>query len=245
MHVNVNIGQNRHFALHEALLVYRASDKHNSTAGDTYVTHHPIITNNGKKPELGPAKLLTMEFIQSLLESLGTEIPAEFLPENVIGRTDRLLAWWTPSQKRPMFFGNTQGDIKAISGKSFPQPALLWLAIDGHLKIRALKNNQRPLPETRLAVAPYWNLYELGGVCLGTMRAPKVSTVASIAQWEQSFYESKFTHGNVGRVTRHPGGFEGLWKELADKEEFPVDSLIEIPETVEGFLTGKRRGNGP
>jgi hypothetical protein len=75
------------------------------------------------------------------------------------------------------------------------------------------------------------------------MRAPDASTVASIAQWEQSFYESEFTHGNVGRLTRHPGGFEGLWKEHAGKEKFPTHSLIELPETVGEFLSGKRRGH--
>jgi hypothetical protein len=47
----------------------------------------------------------------------------------------------------------------------------------------------------------------------------------------------------VGRLTRHLGGFEGLWKELAGKEHFPIDSLIELPETVEEFLSGKRRGH--
>jgi hypothetical protein len=75
------------------------------------------------------------------------------------------------------------------------------------------------------------------------MRAPEASTVASIPKWEQSFYESEFTHGNVGRLTRHPGGFEGLWKELAGKDEYLIDSLIELPETVGEFLSGKRRGH--
>jgi hypothetical protein len=75
------------------------------------------------------------------------------------------------------------------------------------------------------------------------MRAPDASTVASIPQWERSFYESEFTHGNVGRLTRHAGGFEGLWKDLAGKEEFHTESLIELPETVEEFLSGKRRGH--
>jgi PRTRC genetic system protein B len=92
-------------------------------------------------------------------------------------------------------------------------------------------------------VAPYWNVYDTGSVCLGSMRAPDASTVASIPQWEQSFYESEFTHGNVGRLTRHSGGFEGLWKGLSCKEEFPIDSLIALPETVGEFLSGKRHGH--
>ena len=168
---------------------------------------------------------------------------AEFLPESVLARTERLIAWWTPPQKRPMFFGTTQGDMDGVNGAIFPQPALVWLAMDHSLSIRALKENHRPAADTKLCVAPYWNVYDTGSVCLGSMRAPDTSTVASIPQWEQSFYESEFTHGNVGRLTRHPGGFEGLWKELAGNEEFPIDSLIELPETVGEFLSGKRRGH--
>ena len=241
MHVSLNIGQNRHFELREALLIYHSSDRQRWDYGNTFVTHHPVTLSSGKKPQLGPANPLTTDFLRSLIHSLGGHIPVEFLPENVIARTDRTLAWWTPAQKRPMFFGDTQGDLEGISGRSFPQPALVWLTLDGALFVRALKESRRPMPETTLAVAPYWNLYESGDVCIGSMRAPKVSEVASIAQWEQSFYESKFTHGNVGRLTRHPGGFEGLWKELADRDNFPVDSLIELPETVEDFLRRRKR----
>ena len=142
-----------------------------------------------------------------------------------------------------MFFGTTQGDMAGMNGEIFPQPALVWLAMDHSLSIRALKKNRRPAADTKLCVAPYWNVYDTGSVCLGSMRAPDASTVASIPQWEESFYESEFTHGNVGRLTRYPGGFEGLWKELAGKEDFPIDSLIELPETVEEFLSGKRRGH--
>jgi len=174
---------------------------------------------------------------------LGGRVQAEFLPESVLARTERLIAWWTPPQKRPMFFGTTQGDMAGMNGAIFPQPALVWLAMDHSLSVRALKENHRPVADTKLCVAPYWNVYDTGNVCLGSMRAPDTSSVASIPQWEQSFYESEFTHGNVGRLTRHGGGFEGLWKELAGNEEFPIDSLIELPETVGEFLSGKRHGH--
>jgi PRTRC genetic system protein B len=244
MHVDVSIGQNRHFELREALLIYHSGDRNQWELGGTFVTHHPVVLNGAKRPELGPANPLTVDFVRSLMHSLGGQIPIEFLPNNILARTDRALAWWTPAQKRPMFFGDTQGDLKGINGRIFPQPALVWMALDGGLFVRALKVSSRPTAKTKLAVAPYWNLYESGDVCLGSMRAPKVSEVASIPQWEQSFYESKFTHGNVGRVTRHPGGFEGLWKDVAGKNKFPTKTLIELPQTVEAFLEGKRKNHG-
>jgi PRTRC genetic system protein B len=245
MQVDVSIGQNHHFALREALLIYRSSEHRYGRYGDTFITHHEVYEGDrARKPALGPARPLTSEFVNALVQALGGRVLAEFLPENVIARTERLIAWWTPVQQRLMFFGTTQGDLGGINGAIFPQPALVWLAMDHSLSVRALKENLRPMADTRLCVAPYWNLYETGSVCLGSMRAPDISTVASIPQWEQSFYESEFTHGNVGRLTRHPGGFEGLWKALAGKEEFPIDSLIDLPETVEEFLSGKGHGHG-
>lgn len=244
MRVDVSIGQNHHFALREALLIYRSSEHQYGHFGDAFITHHEVTQGDqARQSALGPAKALTTEFVHSLVQALGGRVQVEFLPENVIARTERLIAWWTRPQKRRMFFGTTQGDMGGINSAIFPQPALVWLAMDRSLSVRALKEDRRPGPETKLCVAPYWNLYETGSVCLGSMRAPDASTVASIPQWEQSFYESEFTHGNVGRLTRHPGGFEGLWKELAGKEQFPVDSLIELPETVEELLSGKRRGH--
>ena len=98
----------------------------------------------------------------------------EFLPESVLARTERLIAWWTPPQKRPMFSGTTcrrhgRNEWRDLS----PQPALVWLAMDHSLSIRALKENRRPAADTKLCVAPYWNVYDTGSVCgLGSMRFP-------------------------------------------------------------------------
>ncbi len=191
MQVTVSIGQNHHFALHEALLIYRSTEHQNGSFGNTFITHHEVNADNrAKQPTLGPAKPLTIEFVHALVQALGGRVAVEFLPENVIARTERLIAWWTPPQKRPMFFGTTQGDMARINGAVFPQPALVWMATDHSLSLRAFKENHRPAADTKLCVAPYWNLYEGGDVCLGSMRAPDASIVASIPQLEQSFYES-------------------------------------------------------
>jgi hypothetical protein len=73
------------------------------------------------------------------------------------------------------------------------------------------------------------------------MRRPDNATVAAIPEWERGFYESAFTHANVGRLTRHPGGFEALWSELAGKRNrFPVATLIQLPETLAQFVRGGR-----
>jgi PRTRC genetic system protein B len=180
-------------------------------------------------------------FLESLARSLGGNIKAEILPENVIAKGDRMIAWWTPARRKAMFYRDSEGKAQHLNGKVFPQPPLVWLVCEGHLKIRALTENKRPAADTKLAVAPFWNLSHDGAVCTGSMRQPESASVAAIASWEQGFYESNFTHSNVGRLTRHKGGFDGLWSALADKRtQFPKASLIVLPETLQQFIQGGR-----
>jgi hypothetical protein len=69
------------------------------------------------------------------------------------------------------------------------------------------------------------------------MRRPESAPVAAISDWERGFYESAFTHANVGRLTRHEGGFEGLWSGLTGRRRwFPLETLIVLPQTLAQFV---------
>jgi PRTRC genetic system protein B len=233
MQVGIAIGETHRFALREALLVYRENQR-------SFITLHEVASQKNGPPVLGPAQPLTMGFVATLAESLGGSAAAEFLPENVLAKSDRMIAWWTPRCRRQMFYQNTEGKAEALNGHVFPQPPLVWRVANGDLKVRALSENNRPEGRTTLAVAPFWNLSDDGRVCLGSMRQPGNTSVASIKAWEQGFYESAFTHANVGRLTRHNSGFEGLWSSLADKRKpFPLNSLIALPQTVTQFVQGR------
>jgi PRTRC genetic system protein B len=152
-----------------------------------------------------------------------------------------MIAWWTPAQRRQMFYQHSEGKAADLNGRIFPQPPLVWRVADGQLKIRALTENNRPEAKTKLAVAPYWNLSDNGTVCTGSMRRPEYASVAAISVWERGFYESAFTHANVGRLTRHKGGFDGLWSGLTGKRRsFPLETLIVLPQTVVQFVHEER-----
>jgi PRTRC genetic system protein B len=140
-----------------------------------------------------------------------------------------------------MFYENSEKKATGLNGRTFPQPALAWRVDNGDLKISALAENRRPNATTTLGVAPFWNLSDDGRVCTGTMRRPDSARAASIPEWERGFYESAFTHANVGRLTRHLGGFEGLWSDVAGKRTpFPVKTLIQLPQTLAQFVRGGR-----
>jgi PRTRC genetic system protein B len=233
MKVEVSIGEMHRFELSDALLIYRESRR-------SFITWHAVTTQKQGPPLLGPAQPLTTAFVEDLAESLSGGTKAEVLPENVLAKTDRMIAWWTPRRVRRMFFENTEGKAQQLNGKLFPQPPLVWKVAHGELKIRALLESRRPKVQTVLAVAPFWNLSDDGAVCLGSMHCPESASAGSIEAWERGFYESAFTHANVGRLTRHEGGHDVLWAELKGKRRsFPTNALIRLPQTLSQFIQGR------
>jgi PRTRC genetic system protein B len=233
MKVEVEIGQMHRFELREALLIYREGRR-------SFITRHEVLAQKQGPPVLGVAQPLTTAFVENLAESLGGSAAAEVLSENILAKSDRMIAWWTPRRQRQMYFENPEGKMQTLNGKQFPQPPLVWKIIHGSLSIRALAENKRPNGGTKMAVAPFWNLSDDGSVCLGSMRCPESTSVGSIEGWEKGFYESAFTHANVGRLTRHQGGHDTLWGELAGKRRrFPSESLIQLPQTLAEFIQGR------
>jgi PRTRC genetic system protein B len=234
MQIHVSIGENHRFELREALLVYGDRQK-------SFVTRHDVTFQKDAPPTLGPAQPLTVAFVESLVRSLSGSSDAEVLPENVLAKGDRMIVWWTPAQRRQMFYENSEDKASELNGRTFPQPPLVWRVKNGVLTIRALMENKRPETATKLAVAPFWNLSDNGRVCTGSMRRPDGASVSSIADWERGYYESAFTHANVGRLTRHPGGFDGLWTSLAGRRKpFPLETLIALPQTLAQFVREER-----
>jgi len=233
MKVEVEIGQMHRFELREALLIYREGRR-------SFITRHDVLAQKQGPPVLGVAQPLTTVFVENLAELLGGSASAEVLSKNILAKSDRMIAWWTPRRRRQMFYENSEGRMRMLNGMQFSKPPLVWRVRHGGLSIRALAENKRPNAETRLAVAPFWNLSDDGSVCLGSMRCPESSSVASIEGWEKGFYESAFTHANVGRLTRHEGGHDALWGELAGRRRpFPTESLIQLPQTLAQFIQGR------
>jgi PRTRC genetic system protein B len=192
MDVSIAIGATHRFELREALLIY--TENRNSA----FITRHVVIAQEAGPPTLAPAQPLTTAFVESLVRSLGGETKAEVLPEQVLAKTDRMICWWTPARERQMFYDNAEGKCAELNGKVFLQPPLVWRVSDRTLSIRALTENKRPHADTKVALAPFWNLSDRGLVCTGSMRCPSGVSISTMKAWEKGFYESAFTHANVG-----------------------------------------------
>jgi PRTRC genetic system protein B len=137
-----------------------------------------------------------------------------------------------------MFFSDGAEDRRELNGRVCPHPALVWLVRHGRLSLRALDQSIRPKPATPLMIAPYWNTEpSRGDVCEGDMRRPRETAISNTLEWEEGFFNSRFTHpSGMGKLTTHPGGFIGLWTELADKHQFPNQYLLPARQTLQQFV---------
>ena len=235
MQACVNIGANHEFRLSEAVLVYR------SGGNGAFASLHQVKQAENGVPYLTPGEAVTTAFLRTLAQGLGAQVKPEILPDNVLVRTPDMLVWWTRPQRRVMFFGGTDEEARKLNGLVFPHPALIFKVAGRDLFVRAMATNSRPGPDTLLKTAPYWNTDSRGLVCAGSMRVPESSDIASISGWQDSYFQSEFTHAaGAVRLTSHPAGFIGLWRSLAGKKRFPVQYLTDAGETLQEFVA---RGN--
>ena len=230
MDVHVRIGDNRIFALKQAVLVYQEGNR-------AFATLHEVKSRPDGPSYLCAGQSVTTGFLETLAKGLGASMAAEVLPENVLARTPALIAWWSPAQARLMFFGDSDPKTRHLNGKMYPHPALVFMIHGRELFVRALRENCRPKSDTRLMNAPYWNTDAEGRVCLGSMRVPEEVSASSLRGWEEAYFASEFTHptGAV-RLTSHRGGFVGLWSSLVERKHFPLRFLADSKQTLEEFL---------
>lgn len=232
----VAIGGSEPLSLKGALLFYEGR-------GRAFVTWHEAKPSPHDGIILGEAHELTTEFLRRLAQGLGTETSAEVLPLNMLASTGDLSVWWTPRAVRRMYFRPNSEAPTGLSGEMFSQPPLVWKVAGAELSVRALRKNQRPSADTPLMIAPYWNTDgDSGVVCQGSMRAPEVGGIASLAAWEQAFFQSEFTHqtGVKKLLAAKRGYCQTLEALKGGHQRFRTGSLRPAGETLAEFIRRDR-----
>lgn len=210
-----------------------------------FVTLHEVI-HEGEEARLGTGHLLTPQMLSRLVNDLGQSAPPEILPERVLVRTGETIVWWKPAGQAVSFFSDRGADtmLKELNGKKYPHPPLVFKVNGSNLWIRALGANRRPTEKSPLYMAPYWNCYENGSVCTGTMKIPREKSVAGIEDWEQSFFRSEFTHaGGVGKRTTYSRGFLAMWQALQSETQFPTRYLVKAKQMLGEFVSSHETQN--
>ncbi|MCW4451176.1 prokaryotic E2 ligase family D protein [Kaistella sp. BT6-1-3] len=223
-----------------ALVFYQSKEQ----IEDNYVEHFDM-DKNGNPINAHPltereAKVLA----KSLAVNTKKEKRREFLNPKGILATNILhinpsenasVIWFTKSGKRNLFFS---GNLEIPNGIG-EVPALLWFATERNLTVFALANNRRPTENTLLFYAPFFNVYENGNVCMGTVDVDikKSASLEEFTQkWEDYFFNSYFSHLMNGHNPIN-GNCLNLWKELIGTgNKFPNKVLKKSNKTLKNLL---------
>jgi PRTRC genetic system protein B len=231
MNSTVSLGGIDKFTLTRAFLLYASNGRYMVTAHD--------IEKRGGIPRLGAARPITRDSVHEMVRAIGMDVTRRVLPENVLCYTDGFLCWWTPAQSRPLFF-LAGSPLAALNGKELPIPPMVWVASGrADLRVRVLPGSARPTSETRLLMAPFWNVSHGGDVCTGSARTPNHTSPDSIADWEAMFFGSEFSH-QLGATRVKKGGLNDFWMSLLGCSEYPTSKLIQV-ETLGEFVGEERR----
>ncbi|SEH94626.1 PRTRC system protein B [Paenimyroides aquimaris] len=153
--------------------------------------------------------------------------PKGILPTNVLhinpSNDKGMVLWYTKAQQRQLYFV----DGLDISNGKAQVPAMLWIANKSSLTVFALASDRRPTEKTPLHYAPFFNIYEKGNVCMGTVSIDiknSASVEEFIQAWEHYFFNSYFSHSLVANLTRQ--NIVNLWKDLVNTgKPFPKEAL--------------------
>ena len=222
-------------------LVFYQTDERNK---DTYVEYFDM-DKKGNPINAHPLSETEAETLaKALTVKTKKEKSQDFLKPNRILPTQILhinpsengsVLWYTKSMKRQLYFTE---NLEIPNGTA-EVPAMLWFANKRSLKIFALANNRRPTEKTELFYAPFFNVYEDGNVCMGTVGVNiqnSNSIEEFIKKWEDYFFNSYFSH-LMNEHNPINGNCVSLWKSLINTDKpFPKEALKKANRTLKNLL---------
>lgn len=230
--VEVAIGRRSVVKLSKAILLY----EHEHRQGDAFATVHEVTGVEAAQPALAPGRLMSAEGLREIHGALYRVQRLTVLPQHVLAATPERLAWFEPARSRVMFFSAQDAYLNALSGQSFPQPPLLFIAGERSLRVFALAEDKRPAGAETIYTAPYYNTSS-AGVCLGSMPLPTTLNPDETADYADAFFHSAFTHGSSERLLTDWGGSHGeFWNYAQQQGQFPVQHLVTQECTVEDAI---------
>ncbi|MBM7421288.1 MULTISPECIES: PRTRC system protein B [Chryseobacterium] len=164
--------------------------------------------------------------------------PKGILPTNILhinpSAEKGTVLWYTKSQQRQLYFVDSLGILNGMAHV----PPMLWLASKSSLTLFALASDRRPTEKTPLHYAPFFNIYEKGNVCMGTVSIDiknSASVEEFIQAWEHYFFNSYFSHSLCENLTKK--NIVNLWKDLIGTDKpFPKEALKKNNKTLKNLL---------
>lgn len=222
----------------KALLIYQ-SDENRNTYVEAYdmdsqgcpINAHPLSI----RESTGLAKALdtSQELKQNYLK------PKGIIPKNLLqvdfGSEGHAL-WYTPGRREHLYF---KASLDTTCGYA-NIPPLVWKANKKQLYLYALTATEDIDEATCLYEAPFFNIYEDGRVCMGTVDIdikPDFHLEEFMKTWERYFFQSYFSH-LIRSVSPVAGNIIQLWQGLVNtRRKFPIRKMKKHSLTIQDLLS--------
>jgi PRTRC genetic system protein B len=209
------------------MLLYNGS---RNNENQCYVEYQPV--QNGKPEAPVPLSLTSLENLYTYMvgRKMGHGQMAGVIPDRLIymNPTLNVYVWKVAGGKR---------DVKMARGTSLRKgwinyPPMIFMVNGENLSIYIYKG--RLGSASKLHPAPYFNVYDDGSVCLGTVKLTAVNSAVTYTEfidaWESIFFNSKYSHG-IGDNHKIMKGLinsrkQFPWKKLAKEQTFKLKSLF-------------------
>ena len=123
--------------------------------------------------------------------------------------------------------------IAALNGPPVPLPGLVMHATMGNLRIFAVKGQARPALDTPLYHAPFWNMFNTGAMCQGSVRYPAQVRPQDQPSWEGAFFNSVFTGpSRTDRYIDWSRSYQELLERALKNDTFPEEVLMPTGRTL-------------
>lgn len=239
--IRINVEQQRRLAPCEALIIYRECSDMYPSPKEKEAVHFEIT----EKGDFIKPKALSIKHLNDIFSSPDKSGSLEYLDSRILAMNNTKIVWYEPSRKAEILFDVPEKERQDLNllckGKPIWWPPLVFKFSNGSLLCRALNSDKRPIPETKLFVAPLTHISaEMGNVCMPiNLRLDfGFSMIANMRNCSENFYSGVFGHITPGKLTTHPGGHDGLWREILKnpKKKFPMEYLKETKQTLQDFL---------
>lgn len=202
---------------------------------------HQFEEDENGEQLLSPGVQIEPSELMSLAKTLANEEEEGFIPEKVIYKTSKGIAWVVKAHQRELLF-NVKA--KKFSIKT-PLPTLIFSVIQGQLKVVAVDTETGIDANTPIYHAPLMNFYENSTMCRGGAGFPEKRDGDITLAWEHLVFKSYFSHKNHNNLIRREDSTKDvdieyikLLKNIEGKEEFPKELLFSKNMTLGNLLTG-------